>query len=876
MDTSKLSPMMQQYLFVKNKYEDCLLMFRLGDFYELFFDDALTVSRELDLTLTSRACGLKEKAPMCGVPYHSVAPYIKALAEKGYKIAICEQVEDPKASKGIVKREVIRIITPGTVDLVSEIDGNDNAFIASIFCLDDRCSIAYADITTGELITAGFNKSEYNNLFSMISLIDPREILMNRETDTAFSDLIRQNLQSAYINIIDDSYYKKSNCEEALLRHFKVKTLMPIGIEDMDETICSCGSLLLYLVETQMQDISNITELEIRNNSEYMILDKSTVRNLELLKTIQANKEKGALIGILNKTKTSMGERLLKRYIKEPLMTKDKINKRLDAVDCLIKSNPAGKDLQKQLNKIYDFQRLTTKISNGRANARDLNSLKQSIKTLPKVKEILSPLKSSLLRDIYDNIDYFDDLYNLIDSSIVEEPPISIREGEIIKVGYSVELDGLKNSIKGAKKWISELEINERERTGIKTIKVGYNKVFGYYIDVSKSQIDNVPAEYIRKQTLVNNERYITPELKEKEAMVMTAESKINQLEYTLFQEIREKIVPYTEKLQRASKAIAEIDVFVSFAEVAVSNRYVKPVIDDNNIINIKNGRHPSIEALLGDGMFVPNDTIMGISEEPFINKSMLIITGPNMSGKSTYMRQTAVITLMAQIGSFVPASSAEIGIVDRIFTRIGASDNLSYGQSTFFVEMSELAHIIRHATEKSLVILDEVGRGTSTFDGLSIAWATAEYLSKKDHPIRTMFATHYHELTQLEPKCELIKNLSVAVSDNGKDVVFLHKIVEGPANKSYGIHVAKIAGVPEEIRQSAEEKLHELEVSSVYDKSATVQERISIINELQYNDLKNRYKNLIDQIEAIDTDNITPIEALLELDRLKNKTLTS
>lgn len=849
-------------------------MFRLGDFYELFFDDALKVSKELDLTLTSRACGLKEKAPMCGVPYHSVGIYIKSLAEKGYKIAICEQVEDPKVSKGIVKREVTRIITPGTVDLVSEIDGNDNAFIASIFSMGEKISISYADITTGELIAAGFDNNDYNSLISLISLINPREILIYSEIDKNLVNIISSNLPSAYINVIDDSYYKTSNCVDAIKRQFEVRTLMSLGIKDIDEIICSCGSLLLYLMDTQMQDLSNIMDLEIRNNRDYMILDRTTVRNLELLKTIHDDKEIGSLFGILNKTKTSMGERLLKRYIKEPLLSKDKIKLRQDSVECLINNRIAGKELIDQLKRVYDFQRLSSKISSGRVNARDLNALKQTLSTLPKIKEILSSLDSELINTIREEIEDFHDLYNLIDKSIEEEPPITIKEGEIIREGYSEKLDKLKNSISGARIWINELEAYEKERTGIKTLKVGHNKVFGYYIDVSKSQIDNVPEEYIRKQTLVNNERYITPELKEKEALVATAETQINKLEYDLFQEIRREIIPYTEKLQRASKSIAQIDVLLSFSETAILNGYVKPIVDDSNIIDIKDGRHPSVEALLGDGMFIPNDTILGLGEAPEYNKSMLIITGPNMSGKSTYMRQTAVIALMAQIGSFVPAKSARIGIVDRIFTRIGASDNLSYGQSTFFVEMSELAHILRNATSNSLVILDEVGRGTSTFDGLSIAWATAEYLSKKECPIRTMFATHYHELTQLESEINSVKNLSVSVSDNGKDVVFLHKIVEGPANKSYGIHVAKIAGVPLEIRVSAEKKLRSLELSSSFDKSSNYTEQISFSNEILYEELKEKYDNLISQINEINTDNITPIDALLKLDELKNKVL--
>lgn len=868
METKNLSPMMQQYLAVKNEYPDCLLMFRLGDFYELFFDDAITVSRELELTLTGRACGLKEKAPMCGVPYHSVAPYLKLLADKGYKIAICEQVEDPKLSKGIVKREVVRIVTPGTVDLNSEIDGNDNVFIGSISFALNKYSFTYSDISTGELVSTSFDKGDYANLISLISLINPRELIMSKDAESKLLDYLNNNLISPYINIIDDSYYKISNCKDIILRQFKVNTLIPIGLDGRDEIISSCGSLLLYILETEMQDLTNIKQLEIRNNKDYMILDKSTVRNLELLETIYEGKAKGSLVGVLNKTKTSMGERLLKRYIREPLINKDEIIKRQNAIESLINNNIARKELNNQLKKIYDFQRLTSKIAKGRANARDLISLKQTLSALPEIKKIIQPIDSVLIKEIYENLDDFDDLYELIHNSIVEEPPVTIREGNIINEGYSTELDSLKESIKSAKSWILNLENSEKERTGIKTLKVGYNKIFGYYIDVSKSQIDNVPDEYIRKQTLVNNERYVTPELKEKESLVITAEAKINKLEYEIFQEIREKIIPYTIRLQKASKAVAEIDVLLSLAEVAIRNNYIKPIIDDSGIIDIKEGRHPSIEEILGDNIFVPNDTLISLDDKPPYDKSMLIITGPNMSGKSTYMRQTALIVLMAQIGSYVPASYARIGIVDRVFTRIGASDNLSYGQSTFFVEMSELANILRNATTKSLIILDEVGRGTSTFDGLSIAWAVADYLSTNEDAIRTMFATHYHELTLLESQNEKVKNLSVAVSDDGKNVVFLHKIVEGPANKSYGIHVAKIAGVPSKIRISAEKKLKELEKSSISIGINNNMGQIKFFDEID--DATSDNDKLIDALYDIEIDNITPIDALNKLNELK------
>lgn len=864
--------MMQQYFAVKDEYPDCLLMFRLGDFYELFFDDAKLVARELELALTGRACGLEERAPMCGVPHHSATPYIKTLASRGYKIAICEQVEDPKATKGIVKREVVRVITPGTVDTITEIDGNDNLFIASVSSDDNRFGIAYGDITTGELIATEIQISETDELISTLALINPREIVLSKNIYDSFSTILNTAIPHAYINLIDESFYKLTTCTEVLTNHFAVKSLIPLGIDGVNSLISAAGSLLLYLIDTQKQDPANIKYLELRNNRNHMALDNATVRNLELLEVLYDKTEKGSLFGVLNKTKTAMGARLLKRFIKEPLNNEKLINDRLNTVEVLLKENSTRKEIYSELRKVYDFQRLTSKVACGRVNAKDLLALKQSLGTLPEIKELLGIFNTGLINDIKEDISDFYELYDSIDRAISEDAPLLITEGNIIKSGYSDELDSLRDSISDAKAWIDSLETIEKERTGIKTLKVGFNKVFGYYIDVSKSQIDKVPGEYIRKQTLVNNERYITPELKEKENLVLSAETTIRECEYRLFQELRESILPYIEKLQRASRAIALVDVLSSLAEVASLNHYVRPIVDDSKIIDIKDGRHPSVELMIDDGMFVPNDTFLSLDEPAVDNTSMLIITGPNMSGKSTYMRQTAMIVLMAQMGSFVPADHARIGAIDKVFTRIGASDNLSRGQSTFFVEMSELAYILRNATDRSLIILDEVGRGTSTFDGLSIAWATAEHLSKENHCIRTMLATHYHELTVLENEYSGVKNLSVAVADNGKDVVFLHKIVDRPANKSYGIHVAKIAGVPRRIRISAEKKLRELEANEhLNDKSASTKQ-LSFFDELNSNNNDFEYMSIVEEIRNIDINNMTPLEAMNKLEELKKE----
>ena len=861
-----LSPMMKQYFDIKEQYKDCLLMYRLGDFYELFFDDALITSRELELTLTGRNCGLEERAPMCGVPFHAANSYIAKLVAKGYKVAICEQIEDPKEAKGIVKREVIRIITPGTIDIDESTNAKDNLYLASVYITKKTSGIAYTDITTGEF-TALEVRDDHDNelLISELVRISPKEIIYFDETSSDFIETYSKTSPGTYINTIDESYFKYSSCEDILLSQFEVTSLIPLDIQDKREVTIASGSLLLYLMETEKHASPQIKHLILKESGLNMILDRSTMRNLELLETQYNQSQKGSLLDVLDKTHTAMGGRLIRRFIKEPLKDSDAINKRLDAVETLVDLPVNRANIVSSLKHVYDFERLTARIASMRANGKDLIALKTTLRELPSIKDELYNIDTPLLNEIYSSLDDFSELEDLIENSIVEEPPFTITDGDLIKPGYSEELDSLKLSIKDAKEWITGLETREKERTGIKNLKVGFNKVFGYYIDISKSNLPLVPDDYIRKQTLVNNERYITPELKEKESLVLSADDKFNNIEYEFFKEVRASIEPYFARLQRASASVALLDVLTSLADVASRYGYVKPIVDDSNVIDIKEGRHPAVEQMIGEGLFVSNSTLLDT-----VSRSMLIITGPNMSGKSTYMRQTAIIVLMAQIGSFVPCEHAHIGAVDRVFTRIGAYDNLSHGQSTFYIEMSELANILRNATERSLIILDEIGRGTSTFDGLSIAWATIEFLSKPGNCIRTMFATHYHELTVLESKYANVKNLSVAVSEQGSDIVFLHKISEQPASKSYGIHVAKIAGVPSEIRKKAASKLRELESSS--SSSPLSSDQISFFGQSIVADGENENEEIIDEIKDISLNNITPMEAMLKLKEIQDK----
>ena len=868
--------MMQQYTAIKDDYKDAILMYRLGDFYEMFFDDAILASRELELTLTGRNCGLEERAPMCGVPYHSVDQYIVRLVNNGHKVAICEQVEDPAEAKGIVRREITRIYTPGTLDISDAGRSENNVFIASACISDELTAVALADISTGELSAYEYEtekdgkKLSFERLLNDISIQDVKELVISDEIASDVEKTLSEHMLSVYLDRIDSSFFRYQTARDVLMDQFGVSSLIPLDLEGREEMTSAIGALLMYLRETQKGDLDQFRDVTIKQHDGVMHLDRSTLRNLELLETIYDGDVKGSLLGVIGKTKTAMGGRLLRAWLREPLTDVAEIRNRLDAVEELRNDPIKANNISNSLKYIYDFQRLTARVATGRADARDLIALKKTLAQLPDIKYELSDVSSSLLRYLNGSMEDFDDLYRLIDRSVCEEPPMGITEGGIIKPGYSKDLDKLKESISGAKEWIANLENIEKERTGIKTLRVGFNKVFGYYIDVSKGMIDKVPEDYIRKQTLVNNERYITPELKEKEDLVLTAEARINKIEYEEFRRIRSAVEPYITRLQSASAAVAALDVLISFARTASSNGYVKPEVNGGDVIDIKKGRHPAVEQLLGAGMFVSNDTYIDLSE-----RSMLIITGPNMSGKSTYMRQTAIIVLMAQIGCFVPAESAVIGVTDRIFTRIGASDNLAYGQSTFYIEMSELAGILRNATSRSLIILDEIGRGTSTFDGLSIAWATASYLADPSHRVRTMFATHYHELTDLEGEKEGIHNLSVAAAEDGNDVVFLHNIIEGPASKSYGIHVARIAGIPEVIRKDARHKLNELETLSAEVRGDTAErsEQISFMNdELAEEGVSAdaaKYRHLASKLKEIDINTMTPVSALVKLQEI-------
>ena len=808
---NKLTPMMQQYLDIKQQYRDCILFFRLGDFYEMFFDDAVTASKAMEVTLTGKNCGMEEKAPMCGVPYHAADTYIAKLIEKGYKVAVCEQTEDPAAANGIVKREVIRIVTPGTVVNQGMLDEKENNYLASVYASKDGAALTYCDISTGELMSGEFTSGDiWGDLLNELIRIDVRELITDEYLrDTEFYRNV-SDLTDAYLSILPDAYFDGQQSEALIKRQFGVSSLTGIGLGESPLIVKSLGGLLSYLQETQKNSVAQLTQINLLDSEGHMSLDKSAIKNLELTETLFEKKVKGSLLGVLDKTQTAMGSRKLKRWIREPLNRSQDVNLRLNAVEFLIGDIILRNNLREALKSVYDLERLSGRIAGGNANGRDMLALKNSVAVLPELKSDLRSCGSEMLQMIAEKIDTLEEVYEKIDAAITEDPPVTIKEGGLIRRGYSEKLDEIKEASSGSLSWIMNLESAERQRTGIKKLKVGFNKVFGYYIEVSKAQAENVPEDYIRKQTLVNCERYVTPKLKEMESVVLNAESRINSLEYELFTELREYLKTFTKTVQETADGVSDLDVLISFAEVSSKNGYIKPAVDDGDVIRIIGGRHPVIEQTITNGIFVSNNTYVDRDRQ-----SLLLITGPNMAGKSTYMRQTALIVLMAQMGCFVPAESAKIGIVDRIYTRIGASDNLTQGQSTFFVEMSELAYILNTATERSLVILDEIGRGTSTYDGLSIAWAVVDHLCSRKRRIRTLFASHYHELTVLEESLEGFKNLNVSVSEKDGDVVFLHKITEGSASKSYGIHVAKLAGVPQSLLKAAQIKLQELETAS-------------------------------------------------------------
>ena len=866
---AEYSPMMQHYLDTKKDYKDSILFYRLGDFYEMFFDDAILASRELELTLTGKECGQEERAPMCGVPFHAAENYIARLISKGYKVAICEQMEDPKQAKGIVKREVIRVVTPGTVIESNLLDEKKNNYIMSVYKSGIYFGIAVCDVSTGEFRATQIKETNnFSAALDEISRYSPAEIVVNNLMYDTTEEIakIRERFQ-IYISKQEDN--KFSNNVEELTSKYNVVDESENKIEINDKTLCICAinGLLTYILETQKTNLDHINKIILYNNTKYMCLDINARRNLELTEKLRDKSKKGTLLWVLDKTSTSMGGRRLRRWINDPLLDIEIINKRLNSVKEL-KDNPILRgDIADLLKKVYDIERLVGKISYGNANARDLISLKNSVKQLPELKKIMSNTESTLLKELYNELDILEDIYNIIDVAIVEEPPISVKEGGIIKKGYNEEIDKLKMATTDGKNWLIQLEANEREKTGIKGLKVGFNKVFGYYIEVTKSNISLVPDRYIRKQTLTNGERYVTEELKKLENELLGAEEKVINLEYNAFCEIREIIEKQLLRIQRTADIVATLDVLNSFAIVAEDMNYCMPIVDNSGIIDIKGGRHPVIEKILPSGEFVDNDTYLDKEDNRFS-----IITGPNMAGKSTYMRQVALITLMAQCGSFVPATFARLGVVDKIFTRIGASDDLSMGQSTFMVEMMEVATILKEATQNSLVILDEIGRGTSTYDGLSIAWAVAEYMSDKEKcGAKTLFATHYHELIGLEQKIQGVKNYSIAVKEKGEDIIFLRKIVAGGTDESYGVHVAKLAGVPQTVTKRSNEILRTLERKSILGSKEQEKENKKVA-EGQLDMYNYKLAEIAHEIDKIDLNSLTPIDALNTLVKIKDK----
>ena len=865
---AEFSPMMQHYLETKNEYKDCILFYRLGDFYEMFFDDAVTASRELELTLTGKECGQEERAPMCGVPYHAAENYIAKLIAKGFKVAICEQMEDPKQAKGIVKREVIRVVTPGTVIESNLLEEKKNNYIMSIFKSGIYFGISVCDISTGDFKSTQIKDiNNFENVLNEIAKYSPAEIVVNdfMYESTEEINKIRERFE-VYISKSEESNFDRNS--EHLSESYNFIDENGNEIKEMSDRelcVCAINGLLKYLIETQKNNLEHINKICIYNCSKYMGLDINARRNLEITEKLRDKSKKGTLLWVLDKTSTSMGGRRLRRWLNEPLLDTIQINRRLDAVKELKDNLILRGEITELLKKVYDIERLVGKISYGSANGRDLISLKNSVKQLPSLKDILSNTNSDLLKSIYENIDVLDDVYGLIEETIVEEPPISVKEGGLIKKGYDEEIDKLKSATTDGKNWLISLEAEEREKTGIKGLKIGFNKVFGYYIEVTKSNIPMVPDRYIRKQTLTNGERYITEELKKLENELLGAEEKVITLEYNLFCEIREKIEKQVERIQKTADMVSTLDVLNSFANVAEDMNYSMPIVDNGGTIDIREGRHPVIEKILPSGGFVDNDTYLDNDTNRFS-----IITGPNMAGKSTYMRQVALIVLMAQCGSFVPASSARIGVVDKIFTRIGASDDLSMGQSTFMVEMMEVATILKEATKNSLVILDEIGRGTSTYDGLSIAWAVAEYMSDPEKcGAKTLFATHYHELIGLEDKIQGVKNYSIAVKEKGEDIIFLRKIVSGGTDESYGVHVAKLAGVPQSVTKRSNEILRSLERKNILGNKVQENKKQP---EGQLDMYNYKLAEIAHELDKIDLNNLTPIDALNTLVKIKEK----
>ena len=877
---AELTPMMQKYMETKEQYKDCILFYRLGDFYEMFFDDALVASKELEITLTGKSCGLEERAPMCGIPYHAVEGYLSKLVSRGYKVAICEQVEDPKLAKGLVKREVIRVVTPGTNLNVQSLEAGKNNYLLSIAYTPDGIGISAADVTTGDYYVT--EVEDLKKLNDELMKYEPSEIICNEAFLVSGFDVndLKSRLHIS-VNALESHMFDDDGCRRILMKHFKVNTLIGLGVEEFPTGLLAAGALLQYLYDTQKTDLEHFTHIYPYLTSKYMLLDSSTRRNLELTETLREKQKRGSLLWVLDKTKTAMGARLLRNYIEQPLIEKDEMEKRLDAIQELNQDSISRDEIREYLNPIYDLERLLSKVTYKTANPRDLIAFRNSLQMLPPIKTVLAAFEKEELTGIREQIDGLEDIYQLIDEAIIEEPPISIREGGMIKDQFDETIDRLRSAKHDGKQWLAQLEEEDRERTGIKNLKIKYNKVFGYYFEVTNSYKDLVPEDYIRKQTLANAERYTTPRLKELEDTILNAEDKLQTLEYDVFCRIRDTIAQELVRIQNTAKAIAKLDVYASLSLVSERNHYVRPKLNEKGVIDIKDGRHPVVEQMITNDMFIANDTYLDNGSH-----CISVITGPNMAGKSTYMRQTALIVLMAQIGCFVPARTANIGIVDRIFTRVGASDDLASGQSTFMVEMNEVANILRNATSKSLLILDEIGRGTSTFDGLSIAWAVIEHISnRKLLGAKTLFATHYHELTELEGKMNNVNNYCIAVKECGDDIVFLRKIVKGGADKSYGIQVAKLAGVPDMVIDRAKEIVEQLSDNDITEKVQSIaidnKNDGKVKKQPKYDEVDLAQMSLFDtvtdedilkELMEIEVTTLTPLDALNTLYRLQNK----
>ena len=877
---AEFTPMMQKYLETKEQYKDCILFYRLGDFYEMFFDDAKIASKELELTLTGKSCGQEERAPMCGIPYHAVDSYINKLVSRGYKVAICEQLEDPKLAKGLVKRGIIRIVTPGTNLNVTGIDSEKNNYLLCVSYQQNSIGLSAADVTTGDYYLT--QVEDLQKLGDEINKYEPSEIICNESFLVSGFDIDDlKNRQHICVNTLSSNLFDEETCRQRLMKHFHVSSLIGLGIEDFPDGMIAAGVLLQYLYDTQKTDLAHFTHIYPYLTNKFMLLDSSTRRNLELTETMREKTKRGTLLWVLDKTKTAMGGRMLRHDIEQPLIDKDEINKRLDSVEAFSSSPIVRDEIREYLNPVYDLERLIGKISYGSANPRDLVAFRNSLEYLPAIKESLRDLKSGMIPELNDELDDLRDLYDLIGSAIQDDPPVSVHDGNIIRDGYDENIDRLRKSKTDGKKWLADLESADRERTGIKNLKIKYNSVFGYYFDVTNSYKDLVPPDYERKQTLVGSERYTTTKLKELEDTILNAEDRLYDSENSVFSMIRNKISDNIARIQKTAKSIARVDVFSTLSLVAERNNYVRPTLNEKGSINIKAGRHPVVEQMMNGDMFISNDTYLDNNKH-----CVAIITGPNMAGKSTYMRQTALIVLMAQIGSFVPAKSADIGLVDRIFTRVGASDDLASGQSTFMVEMNEVANILRNATPKSLLILDEIGRGTSTYDGLSIAWAVVEHVSNKRLlGAKTLFATHYHELTELEGKIDNVNNYCIAVKEKGDDIVFLRKIIKGGADKSYGIQVAKLAGVPDMVIDRAKEILEQLSDNDITEKVQSIEVRTDSstgktkpvkydevdLEQMSFGSMV-KDQDIIKELSELDITTLTPIDALNTLYKLQNQ----